>query len=271
MGVRRRPSAPPPSAWPLLAALRPARVAGPEPDDRPAPAAPPLAGDGQPRRDGLVGRPVRRADPAPLLPDGRARLRPPCSSPSRITPIAASFMLVAPARGPGRSTAVGSDRLATAGFLVSAAGAAWMARRGHAPRTTRALLPGIVALRGRPRRSPPRRSPSRRSTTCPPAGSAWRRPCPTSAATSAARSAAALLGAVLHAQPHDRARPGPRAALARRPRPGGRGLPVGGAPGGRVPPAGRARRRRGCRGSTPARRPRRAPSTPPPLDAPVAR
>ena len=61
-----------------------------------------------------------------------------------ITPIAGSFMLVAPLAG--RSIArVGSDRLATIGFLVSAAGAAWMAFAATAHDYT-ALLPGIIAF-----------------------------------------------------------------------------------------------------------------------------
>ncbi len=61
-----------------------------------------------------------------------------------ITPIAGSFMLVAPLAG--RSIArVGSDRLATIGFLVSAAGAAWMALAATAQDYS-ALLPGIIAF-----------------------------------------------------------------------------------------------------------------------------
>lgn len=61
-----------------------------------------------------------------------------------ITPIAASFMLVAPLAG--RSIArVGSRRLATGGFVISAAGAVWMGvaagGQGYA-----AMLPGIVAF-----------------------------------------------------------------------------------------------------------------------------
>ena len=61
-----------------------------------------------------------------------------------ITPIAGSFMLVAPLAGRVIHR-VGSDRLAAAGFLVSAAGAAWMAVAATAQDYT-ALLPGIVAF-----------------------------------------------------------------------------------------------------------------------------
>ena len=61
-----------------------------------------------------------------------------------ITPIAGSFMVVAPLAG--RSIhRVGSDRLATAGFMVSAAGATWMALAATAQDYT-LLLPGIVAF-----------------------------------------------------------------------------------------------------------------------------
>lgn len=61
-----------------------------------------------------------------------------------ITPIAACFMVVAPLAG--RSIArVGSDRLATAGFLVSAAGALWMALAAGSQQYA-TLLPGIVAF-----------------------------------------------------------------------------------------------------------------------------
>lgn len=61
-----------------------------------------------------------------------------------ITPVAGSFMLVAPLAG--RSIGrVGSDRLATAGFLISAAGAAWMAVAATAQDYT-VLLPGIVGF-----------------------------------------------------------------------------------------------------------------------------
>jgi EmrB/QacA subfamily drug resistance transporter len=61
-----------------------------------------------------------------------------------ITPIAASFVLVAPLAG--RSIRrVGSDRLATAGFIVAAAGALWMALSSGSQDYT-AVLPGIVGL-----------------------------------------------------------------------------------------------------------------------------
>ena len=61
-----------------------------------------------------------------------------------ITPIAASFMLVAPLAG--RSIhRVGSDRLAVAGLLLSAAGALWMAMAATGQDYT-ALLPGIIAF-----------------------------------------------------------------------------------------------------------------------------
>ena len=61
-----------------------------------------------------------------------------------ITPVAASFMLVAPLAGRAIGRA-GSDRLATAGFLVSAAGAAGMSAAATAQDYT-LLLPGIVAF-----------------------------------------------------------------------------------------------------------------------------
>jgi MFS family permease len=61
-----------------------------------------------------------------------------------ITPIAASFMVVAPLAGRSISRA-GSDRLATSGFLVSAAGAAWMSAVATAEDYT-LLLPGIVGF-----------------------------------------------------------------------------------------------------------------------------
>lgn len=61
-----------------------------------------------------------------------------------ITPIAGSFMVVAPLAG--RSIhRVGSERLATAGFLVAACGAAWMAVAAPAQDYT-ALVPGIVGF-----------------------------------------------------------------------------------------------------------------------------
>ncbi len=61
-----------------------------------------------------------------------------------ITPVAASFVLVAPLAGRSMGRA-GSDRLATAGFLVSAAGAAGMALAAPA-QDYAALLPGLVAF-----------------------------------------------------------------------------------------------------------------------------
>lgn len=61
-----------------------------------------------------------------------------------ITPIAASFMLVAPLAG--RAIApVGSERLATIGFVVSASGALWMAVAAGA-QSYAVLLPGIIAF-----------------------------------------------------------------------------------------------------------------------------
>jgi EmrB/QacA subfamily drug resistance transporter len=61
-----------------------------------------------------------------------------------ITPIAASFMLVAPLAG--RAIApVGSERLATIGFVVSACGAVWMALAAGA-QDYAALLPGIICF-----------------------------------------------------------------------------------------------------------------------------
>ena len=61
-----------------------------------------------------------------------------------ITPIAASFMLVAPLAG--RAIApVGSDRLATFGFAVSACGAVGMALAAGA-QSYAVLLPGIIAF-----------------------------------------------------------------------------------------------------------------------------
>jgi EmrB/QacA subfamily drug resistance transporter len=61
-----------------------------------------------------------------------------------ITPIAASFMIVAPLAGRAIAS-VGSERLATAGFVVSAAGAVWMALAAGSQDYAR-LLPGIVAF-----------------------------------------------------------------------------------------------------------------------------
>lgn len=61
-----------------------------------------------------------------------------------ITPIAASFMIVAPLGGRAIAS-VGSERLATAGFVVSAAGAFWMALAAGA-QDYAVLLPGIVAF-----------------------------------------------------------------------------------------------------------------------------
>ena len=61
-----------------------------------------------------------------------------------ITPIAGSFMLVAPLAGRSIDR-VGSNRLATAGFLTAAAGAAWMAVAATAQDYT-ALVPGIVGF-----------------------------------------------------------------------------------------------------------------------------
>ncbi len=61
-----------------------------------------------------------------------------------ITPIAASFMVVAPLAG--RAIApVGSERLATIGFVVAAAGAVWMAMAAGA-QSYAVLLPGIIAF-----------------------------------------------------------------------------------------------------------------------------
>lgn len=61
-----------------------------------------------------------------------------------ITPIAACFVVVAPLAGRAISR-VGSDRLATAGFVVSAAGAVWMALTAGAQDYV-VLLPGLVAF-----------------------------------------------------------------------------------------------------------------------------
>ncbi len=61
-----------------------------------------------------------------------------------ITPVAASFVVVAPLAGRA-IVRVGSDRLATAGFLVAAAGALWMAVAATA-QDYAALLPGLVAF-----------------------------------------------------------------------------------------------------------------------------
>jgi EmrB/QacA subfamily drug resistance transporter len=61
-----------------------------------------------------------------------------------ITPIAASFVVVAPLAGRAMMR-VGSERLATAGFAVAAAGAAWAGLA--APRQEyAAVLPGILGL-----------------------------------------------------------------------------------------------------------------------------
>jgi EmrB/QacA subfamily drug resistance transporter len=61
-----------------------------------------------------------------------------------ITPVAASFVVVAPLAG--RAIApVGSERIATAGFLVAAAGALWMALAAGA-QSYPAMLPGIIAF-----------------------------------------------------------------------------------------------------------------------------
>jgi MFS family permease len=61
-----------------------------------------------------------------------------------ITPIAASFMLVAPIAGRwiGR---VGSERLAAAGLLVAAAGAVWMALTSTS-QSYGTILPGVICL-----------------------------------------------------------------------------------------------------------------------------
>lgn len=61
-----------------------------------------------------------------------------------ITPIAASFVLVAPLAGRAMLR-LGSERLATAGFLVAAAGAAWtgLAATGQ---SYAEILPGILGL-----------------------------------------------------------------------------------------------------------------------------
>lgn len=61
-----------------------------------------------------------------------------------LTPIAASFVIVAPLAG--RSILrLGSERVATAGFLVAAAGALWTALAAPAQEYL-ALLPGIIAF-----------------------------------------------------------------------------------------------------------------------------
>jgi hypothetical protein len=61
-----------------------------------------------------------------------------------ITPAAASFVVVAPLAG--RAIApVGSERIATAGFLVAAAGALWMALAAGA-QSYPAMLPGIIGF-----------------------------------------------------------------------------------------------------------------------------
>jgi EmrB/QacA subfamily drug resistance transporter len=61
-----------------------------------------------------------------------------------ITPIAGSFMLVAPIAGRwiGR---VGSERLAAAGFVVAAAGALWMALTATS-QSYGAILPGVICF-----------------------------------------------------------------------------------------------------------------------------
>ena len=61
-----------------------------------------------------------------------------------ITPIAASFVLVAPLAGRAMIR-VGSERLATAGFLVAAAGALWTGLSAPAQEYA-AMLPGVIGL-----------------------------------------------------------------------------------------------------------------------------
>ena len=61
-----------------------------------------------------------------------------------ITPIAGSFMVVAPIAG-RVMTRVGSVRLATTGFVVAAAGAAWMALVAPSQEYA-AMLPGVLGL-----------------------------------------------------------------------------------------------------------------------------
>ena len=65
-----------------------------------------------------------------------------------ITPIAGSFVLVAPLAGRAMMR-VGSERLATAGFLVAASGAVWTGLAAPA-QDYAAVLPGILGLRRRP-------------------------------------------------------------------------------------------------------------------------
>jgi MFS family permease len=61
-----------------------------------------------------------------------------------ITPIAGSFVLVAPLAGRSMMR-VGSERLATAGFLVAAAGALWTGLAAP-EQSYAAVLPGILGL-----------------------------------------------------------------------------------------------------------------------------
>ena len=61
-----------------------------------------------------------------------------------ITPIAASFMVVAPIAGRAIGR-VGSDRLAAGGYVIAAAGALWMALAAGA-QSYPLLLPGIIAF-----------------------------------------------------------------------------------------------------------------------------
>jgi hypothetical protein len=176
-----------------------------------------------------------------------------------ISPIAGSFVLVAPLAGRAMMP-VGNDRLAATGFLIAAGGAVWTGLAAPS-QDYAAVLPGILAF-GVGWRCRPPRSPRRPSTRCRPPGWASPRRCRRSAAT----RAGARRG---HPRRHpERAPAGLEQALGRV-APEGRELVAEGFRTLRwSPPASWCwppSPRRAC----PPWRARAAPVLPPPLDAPV--
>ena len=156
-----------------------------------------------------------------------------------ITPIAASFMLVAPLAG--RAIApVGSERLATIGFVVSASGALWMAVAAGA-QSYAVLLPGIIAF-GVGLATSTSSITMTAIDGVPAARLGVASALPNISRYIGGALGAALLGTVLHANLPACAggRVGP--ARRRRARPGGRRVPLRAARGGGVPGPRGARR-----------------------------
>ena len=128
-----------------------------------------------------------------------------------ITPIAASFMVVAPIAGRAIGR-VGSERLATAGFVAAAGGAVLDGAGVAGSQSYGAVLPGLICFGCGLAASTAPDHRSRRSTTCPRPRLGVASALPNISRYIGGALGAALLGAILHAYLST--------GLDRRPRPG---------------------------------------------------